>query len=407
MKIYIFLMVGLTFLLSSCENDTPDTPIEKGTRTVLAYLMADNTLSSFSSADIDEMVEGMKQVNTSECNLLVYVDGKDSSPVLYHIYKDMKGKVQKEAIKNYEEQISTDATVLQEVMQRAFSEYPADSYGLVIWSHGNGWIPKPFPEKKGISTRWIGEDDTDGIHYLNITDMAAVFETMPHLDFILFDACFGQTIEVAYELRKYADYIIGSPTEIPAPGAPYDKVVPAMFSSESVGKKIGEAYYRPYADNFDENVVNNPAAPWEDGYNGKWISGASVSVVNCAALEELASVTKQLLSSTAPDLSTLHKSNIFNYNKLFGNNCDYFDMKQLMQYLLVDVSAWNSAFANAIIYWSSTPLNFSDFAGCFPLPQDETCGLSHYIPLSTTSATSDAYRSTAWYKAAGLSKLNW
>lgn len=407
MKIYTFLMVGLTLLLSSCENDTPDIPTEKGTRTVLAYLMADNTLSAYSSADIDEMVEGMKQVNTSECNLLVYVDGNDSSPVLYHIYKDMKGKVQKEAIKNYEEQISTDATVLQEVMQRAFSEYPADSYGLVIWSHGEGWIPMPFPQKKGISTRWIGQDITSGSHYLNITDMAAVFETMPHLDFILFDACFGQTIEVAYELRKCADYIIGSPTEIPGPGAPYDKVVPAMFSSEGFAKKIGEAYYSTYADNFDENVIYNSNAPWEDEFGKKWISGASVSVVNCAALDELAFETKQLLSSTVPDLRTLHKSDIFNYNKRGNAYCDYFDMKQLMQYLLVDVSVWNSVLAKVIVYWNSTPINFSSFANCFSLPQEKTCGLSHYIPLSTTSATSDAYRSTAWYKAAGLSKLNW
>lgn len=401
MKIYTFLMVGLTLLLSSCENDTPDTPTEKGTRTVLAYLMADNTLSSFSSADIDEMVEGMKQVNTSECNLLVYVDGKDSAPVLYHICKDKKGKVQKEAIKNYEEQISTDATVLQEVMQRAFSEYPADSYGLVIWSHGNGWMPKPFPEKKGISTRWIGQDITDGYHYLNITDMATVFESMPHLDFILFDACFGQTIEVAYELRKYADYIIGSPTEIPGPGASYDKVVPALFAKDDVGVEIGKAYYENYAEKYDGTT------PTDDN----WTGGVSVAVVKCDALDELASVTKQLLSSTAPSLNTLLSAGIYDYDKHKGlpqyEYVGYYDMKQLMQYILDDMSAWNLAAANAIIYWRSTPKNYSGGIGLFPLPQETTCGVSHYIPTSPISAATVAYRSTSWYKAAGLSKLNW
>ena len=49
---------------------------------------------------------------------------------------------------------------------------------------------------------------------------------MPHFDFIMFDACFMMSVEVAYEVRNYTDYYIGSPTENPGPGAPYDKVVP-------------------------------------------------------------------------------------------------------------------------------------------------------------------------------------
>ena len=47
---------------------------------------------------------------------------------------------------------------------------------------------------------------------------------------MLFDACYMQSVEVIYQLRDRTDYFIGSPTEIPGPGAPYEAVVPALFS---------------------------------------------------------------------------------------------------------------------------------------------------------------------------------
>ena len=118
---------------------------------------------------------------------------------------------------------------MKEVMHRAFYEYPADSYGLVYWSHADGWIPYPVPS---ASTRWIGQDTGEGQdNRMNISDFVDVLDDgMPHFDFIMFDACFMMSVEVAYEVRNYTDYYIGSPTENPGPGAPYDKVVPYMFN---------------------------------------------------------------------------------------------------------------------------------------------------------------------------------
>lgn len=391
-KIYTFLLLGMALLLSSCDKDKPKPPSVGDTRTVLAYIMADNSLSSFASKDIKEMMEGMATVDGSSCNLLVYIDENGSAPVLYHIYKNKKGEVVKEVVKEYEEQVSTDASVMQEAMNRAFSEYPADSYGLVVWSHGNGWIPNPLPAVKKPSSRWIGQD---GTHYMNITDMVSVFKNAPHLEFILFDACFGQTIEVAYELREYADYIIGSPTEIPGPGASYDRVVPAMFAAKNVGVEIGKAYYEPYEALYDESIRVD---------NDYWTGGVSVAVVKCDALDELAVATNQLLSSSSPSYSMLQE-NVFNYDKTGG--VGYYDMGQLMQYLLIDMNEWNAAVNNVIVYWKTTPMNYSSVAHRFPISEDETCGVSHYIPSTGTVAANAAYRSTAWYKAAGLSKLGW
>ena len=50
---------------------------------------------------------------------------------------------------------------------------------------------------------------------MNIEDLKSVLQKAPHFDFIMFDACFMQSVEVAYELRDYCDYYIGFPAENP------------------------------------------------------------------------------------------------------------------------------------------------------------------------------------------------
>lgn len=136
----------------------------------------------------------------------------------------------------------------------------------------------------------------------------------------------------------------------------------------------------------------------------------SVSVVKCDALDDLATVTKQTLSSSPVDVNTL-LGNLYNYDKRYRSNAGYvgyYDMKQLMQYLSSDMEAWTLAADKAVVYWKTAPKNYSGIiASMFSIPQDATCGFSHYIPLSTTSAAAKAYRSTSWYEAAGLSQISW
>lgn len=161
LKLYTLLCISFLLIFTACNQDDDPVPAEKVTRTVLAYIMADNSLSGFASIDIDEMMKGMEAVDASLYNLLVYVDdasreGSQSYkfPTLYRLSKDKNGNVVKETVKEYKEQVSTDPAVMQEVLKRAFTEYPAESYGLVLWSHGEGWIPNPLPLAKQASTRW-------------------------------------------------------------------------------------------------------------------------------------------------------------------------------------------------------------------------------------------------------------
>ena len=52
---------------------------------------------------------------------------------------------------------------------------------------------------------------------------ADVMRNLQELKFIFADCCNFMCLESIYELRQVADYIIGSPAEIPEIGAPYTR----------------------------------------------------------------------------------------------------------------------------------------------------------------------------------------
>ena len=400
-RLFLLLWMCCSVLLTACENEDPiPEPPVAGSRTVLAYLAADhrgtlNNLSSLALLDLEEMRLGMAKVNnSSNMRLLVYID-TDSSPRLIEL-KNEGGKLQETTVKTYENRNSVGVAETLEVFNDVFknSEYRAESYGLIYWSHGDGWIPNPLP-----STRWVGQDTGSGTHYMNIEDLVTILsaDAVPHFDFVLFDACFMQSIEVAYALRNFTDYYIGSPTEIPGPGARYDVLVPALFSDGEVALKVAAAYYEPY-----KKIYNGGSGI----SNTNWTGGVSVCALQSSVLESLASITKQVLSENA-DSEELRSLVFNNDQRRESSNIGYYDFVQLMQQL-TDASGfatWKQVYDMAVPYWETTSKNYSGYTGMFSM--EGSSGVSHYIPSLSKQAAAAAFRSTDWYKSAGLSKLGW
>ena len=387
------------FLFSACEKeDGPSVgPVE---RVVLMYIAGDNSLSEkypFPTKDLDEVREGMKQVPASFL-YFAYVDtNSDGSRLLK--FRNVGGTVREEVVKEYGDRNSVGMTETQEVFNDVFGNpaYQADSYGLIYWSHGDGWIPYPLP-----SNRWIGQDTGNGDNRMNLSELKEILATAPHLDFLMFDACFMQSIEVAYELRDYADYIIASPTETPGPGAPYDAIMPYLAQA-GASVSMANAYFEAY------NVL------YDDGKgisNANWTGGASICALRTAKLESLAVLTAQLLPEAEADVDALRRT-VFDYDQRdpddwFESHIGYYDWAQLMQALLdeADYATWRQAYDEAVAYWNTTPENYSGiYVGMFSM--QGTNGVTHYIPESVASPRAEAYRSLEWYGAAGLSKLGW
>lgn len=400
----MWLWVCLAALLAACDDaDEPGGTDEPGgsgsasvARTVLVYIVGENNLSSFASEDVEEMLEGIRSVDTSLYNLLVYVDDKTET-TLYRLTNDGQGNAVKEVVREYEEQDSTDPDVMSSVLGLAFGSYPAESYGLVYWSHADGWIP--YPLSTGTSTRWVGQDTGSGDNRMNLSELSSVLAAAPHLNFLMFDACFMLSVEVAYELRDYVDYYIASPTENPGPGAPYDKLVPLMFT-ENAAVEMAAAYFETY-----ESIYNGGVGIANDN----WTGGVSIGVIQTDGLENLAQATEQALPETSQSTSVL-RGLVFDYDqRTSSSHVGYYDMQDLMETLVEDetaFNAWLQAYGDVVGYWNTTPKNYSSFVGMFSM--EDTNGVTHYIPSQTADPqAAEAYRSVAWYSAAGLSRLDW
>jgi len=133
----------------------------------------------------------------------------------------------------------------------AAANYPAEKYMMVLWNHGSGWLNQMSPRRK----KAIASDETD-TDFLTMDELSsALEEALPSIgkkiDIIGFDDCLMAQIEVAYQLKEYADYIIGSEELMPDNGWPYGDVLAELSRNPNYGKrelavKITDIIYDSY-----------------------------------------------------------------------------------------------------------------------------------------------------------------
>jgi len=125
-------------------------------------------------------------------------------------------------------------------MKWSKEKFPAKRYMLIIWNHGTGWMD-PRTEQKGISF-----DDETG-NYIRTPQIGQILKEAGKVDVLAFDACLMQMAEVAYEVKDYADVIVGAEETVPGLGYPYDLFLGAMdkkpeMTNEQVGGIMVEAF---------------------------------------------------------------------------------------------------------------------------------------------------------------------
>lgn len=413
--IYILTTLSVVVALTGCggHKDEPDPKPNPwiGSHTVLVYMAADNSLNGFNKSDYNEIKTGFadNSIDVSKSNLLVYIDDYSNNPTIYHLVRDAAGTVTDEVLYEYPtDQDSASPTTMKDVITRVKAGYPAEKYSFIYWSHGDGWVNYPLPTKSlkpiaGTELRWMGSDNNPIESRTNISELNDALSSFgSKLDFLMFDACFMLSTETAYQLRDRAEYVIGSPTEIPGPGAPYDAIVPKMFSNDAAANIVG-SYYNYYAATYDENAQNT---------NTNWTGGVSIGFVKTSTMEALAQATKKALANhSSVDLEAL-KSNVLNYDKRSVRSSSYigyYDLYEVMESLLptADFTSWKSAFSSVVLDFKTTPKNYSAFAGLFSM--EGAKGLSVYLPFTkdASSGMDKEYQQTAWYKDAGLSQLGW
>lgn len=248
------VMATCLLCLSACEEDdlsTKSTSETENEATILVYMVGENDLSDYMETNISNMMKGYELAST-KANILIYKD-IDEQPKLYLIDKTGNGTPRKSLIKTYSDQMAVDPEVMKNVINEVFQKYPAQHKALILSSHADGSLY----QSNTISKRSFGMEKKNGIYYgMNVTDIKDALDNTPYLDVLMFDACMMANVEMAYELRDNAHYLLAAPNSVPAEGFPYHKIMSDLLKmdEESLKKVLdGYMYY------FHNNDVD-----WDD-----------------------------------------------------------------------------------------------------------------------------------------------
>jgi hypothetical protein len=337
-------------IVVGCEKDEylyDGVPVS-ARRTVLVYLGVDNNFRGEAEQKIEQLKTNWNK--NTDGNLLIYADAGDC-PALIHIYNDAsKGNVA-DTIEIYPAENSANPATLTRVLNRVKAYRPASSYGLVVLSHATGWLPAEmsFPTP-GLRSVVLDKGDNESGNYMELSDFA---EAIPYkLDFIVFDACFMGSIEVAYELKDKTDYIVASPAEVLAPGFVYSDMMRHLFAREANLNSVARDFYEYY-----------------DSQSGVFRS-ATVSVVRTAGLEALVKFCHSALDTDIDAIQCFG----------FGTQKIYFDLGDYIQQAAPERYAeFQAALDQCVVYKACTPSYYSSGTHTTQVIRAFS-GLSVYIP---------------------------
>lgn len=375
----VILMFFMSVGLSSCKHtDEPDVVITPVTRTVLVYMVANNSLGMYGhdADDLDEMLTAARSGGLHNGRLLVYhVPTSNQTPILKEVTAD--------GIVNLLEYDTELTSVSSERMRQVIADTkalaPASDYGIVLWSHASGWLQTGIDEVLELSAdeaRPLDYGDDNG-KKMRITTLAHVLDGQG-FSFIYCDCCYMATVEVAYELRHATKYIVGSVTELPAPGMRYDKNIPLLLKDGDPDLiQCARNTYEHYASQLQS--INRTC---------------TMSVISTSALDDLATATRAIYGSGAT-ISSSYKPQPFEITTSRNPECHYFDLANYVTAYDVPSTLqqqWNAVMDRAVLYKANTPHIWDD------LEIKHHCGLSTYPLTDPSKAYICGYSELQWYR---------
>jgi len=340
-------------------------------KTVLVYMAGNNNLSSYAAQNLSDIKKG---VVPTEDNLLVYYHTTKHNPLLLRIFKDETGAVVQDTVYRFPERNSAEPQSLESALKVTATMFPANEYGLFLWSHGTGWLPVGHYSK---SSKSFGQEGTTE---MDIKDMV---KALPYkLSYVVFDACLMGCIEVAYQMKDSVDYVISSPAEVLSNGFPYSKIFKHVFNGKTDLVSLAQEYFEHY-----------------NSMHGSYRS-ATVSLVKTSALNDVAAAAKTVFEKYRDEIPNLRVSDVQQY---FRDNYHWFyDFGDFITQLAgkEDAAPVMEALEKAVVYKATTPYFLE-----INIDPERFCGLGTYIPLTPADAELDAYyKELEWNKAVEMVK---
>lgn len=291
--IQLFLLTSFCLLVFSCSKDDP-MPL-KTEQTVFMYLPWSTDLTSYFYTNVSHLKSAIKKGILKNERVVVYFATSPTEATLYELVYENGNCVEK-LLKDYVDPAFTTANGITEILNDVKAYSPTNRYAMIIGCHGMGWLPvngvssriagqKMHWEYEGAPlTRYFGGRTSE--YQTDITTLAkGIIGAGLKMEYILFDDCYLSTIEVAYDLKEAADYLIACPTEIMAFGMPYAEIGQYL---------IGNVNYQGIADGF-YSFYKNYSTPC-----------GTIGITKCSELDNMAAIMKEINSRFTFDSSQLN-----------------------------------------------------------------------------------------------------
>ncbi len=382
--------------LTSCSDDIP-TPDEKlPGNTVIVYMGAENSLSSYSQLDLDEMKSALGDI-PADCQVVVYRDAT-LKPAIFHL-TSRKFDTWREYDRDHN---SADVATMKDILRSIVSDFPSEKYSLILWSHGSGWSDRANAPQRSIIVDNGNNTLSNRGSWLHVSQLASVLESLPRMEYIFFDACYMQSVEVASHLYPFTDFIIGSPTEIPGRGAPYHLIMKALCQADIPG------------------IING----YVSGYPGLY--GVLLSAVDCAEFGNFCTATAGFIPRIFPRNGMPSVGGIQIYAPAYGTNSGSmqsgmpvpYDIRSAMYRTLSaeDYDAWEQQWRKTILYpahskaWDTVySPSFYGNAHCTLTDTEHYGGISMNIPQEDYQAQDwdKQFKLSPWYAFTLWEQTGW
>lgn len=380
--IALFSTILLLVITTSCDKEKENNPVPQ--HTLLIYMAGDNTLSKMVSENINSIKTNIEK-NGNHQNLVIFADQKDHSPFLLQV--SPRGI---DTLKVYDELNSADASTLSMVINYVKDNYKTDSYGLLLWGHGMGWLPLSqlhnVADNLGFApmrtTRTFAQENRPGqkpsYTCMEIDDMVnAIPDGL--FEYIAFDACYMGCVEIMYALRNKTRYILSCCSEVVSNGYPYQNITSYLLDANLT--EVCKGFYNYY----------NSKTGWEQM--------GDISLVKTEGLDSLASCFKKIMAEYRQNISQTDVDNVQRFD-VFTNHV-YYDLEDYLVKLGTKTEYLNefrSQMEKCVLFNKSTKYMFP---GSYRELEIKTySGMSVYIPLQEyeSSGLNAEYRKTEWYQ---------
>ena len=223
------------------------------------YVAGDNSLAEVAFIDIDEME---KVGSTAEVAVNVEVEAYDGVinyptverflvvPNDVDMVFDTSGSAANESFSRVNHD-SASVEALAGFLDWSLGNFHAQSNALVLWDHGAGW-------DNGKSTSGLICDDTSGTMLADYEVAGVMADTGAYWEYLAMDACVMGSVEVAYEYRNVAHYLVFSQESIPWDGYHYTPIIQALTANPAIEPdELAQITVDSYVDYYTEHPDGN------------------------------------------------------------------------------------------------------------------------------------------------------